>query len=86
MFIKEWSKRIGVLIIDDIERASMPMHDIMGYFYNHIIESNIRIIFIGNEDEIKQIDGNNDDYYNKTKEKVIGEIYTIEPEIEKFIK
>lgn len=86
MCFKGWSKNVKVIIVDDVERSSMPMHDVMGYFYNYIIEQNIRIIFIGNEDEIKSENGSKDEKYIRTKEKVIGETYTIIPQVEDALK
>ncbi len=86
LFFKEWSKKVRVIIVDDLERSSMPIHETMGYFYNYIIEQDIRIIFIGNEDEIKDAEGNLDEHYKRTKEKVIGETYTIQPQIEEAVR
>lgn len=84
--LQDCIKKIRTIIIDDLERASMPTHEIMGYFYNFFIEQGIRVIFIGNEDEIKNDNGVIDEHYIRTKEKVIGETYTIQPQISDAIK
>lgn len=86
MCFSNWSKEVKVIIVDDLERSSMPISDIMGYFYNYIIEQGIRIIFIGNEDEIKNTDGELNIEYKRTKEKVIGETYTIQAQVEDAVK
>lgn len=86
MCFKDWSKQVKVIIVDDLERTCMPVYEILGYFYNYIIEQDIRIIFIGNEDEIKDAKGDHDKKYIRTKEKVIGEVYTVQPQIEDAIK
>ncbi|MGP1440800.1 MAG: AAA family ATPase [Treponema sp.] len=41
-----------VLIIDDIERAEIPISQIFGYFSNIISETDVRVIFVGNEEKI----------------------------------
>lgn len=86
MCFKDWSKEVKVIIADDLERANMPVHEIMGYFYNYIVNQSIRIIFIGNEDEIKDTEGNKDRKFERTKEKVIGETYTLQPQIEDAVQ
>lgn len=79
--LQDCIKKIDAIVIDDLERASMPIHEIMGYLYNYILEQDIRVIFIGNEDEIKS----EDDIYFRTKEKVIGETYTLLPEVQNAV-
>ncbi|KHL91498.1 hypothetical protein QW71_34155 [Paenibacillus sp. IHB B 3415] len=45
-------KKDIVLCFDDLERASMDVHLIMGYINNLVEHDNIKSIIIGNEDEI----------------------------------
>lgn len=62
-----------VLFVDDIERTSMDVKDIFGYF-SPIIEGDTRVVFIANERELQK-----DSEYARIKEKSIGETYELEP-------
>lgn len=78
--LKEGMEKVKVIVVDDLERGKANAKDILAYFSKYI-EDNIRVIFISNEKEIK-------DYgdYLKTKEKVIGQTFKIDPTIEDAIK
>lgn len=41
-----------ILIVDDLERCSIPAEQILGFFSDYILEQNLKTIFIGNTDEI----------------------------------
>ena len=41
-----------LLVVDDLERCSIPPEQILGFFSDYIIEKNLKTIFIGNTDEI----------------------------------
>lgn len=89
-----------VLIVDDIERAEIPISQIFGYFSNIISETDVRVIFVGNEEKIynendiskKEKNSSNTDNsdYNLIKEKTIGMEFLIEADIgdavDSFIK
>lgn len=46
-------KKFKILIVDDIERSSLSINDIFGFFSNIIINSDIRTFFVG---DITRID------------------------------
>jgi len=79
---KELEKKL--LIIDDIERTNLNPVEIFGYFSEYLYQLNMKLIFIGNEDQIPET-GDKKDNYLKIKEKTIGVEFTIKPEIEKAI-
>ncbi|MCF0126782.1 MAG: hypothetical protein HUJ68_13710, partial [Clostridia bacterium] len=79
----------------DIERALISPTEILGYFSNYILESGNKIIFIGNEDEIKDNDVSlkecNEENirlkeWRRIKEKVIGDEYTIMPDFDSALE
>ena len=43
-----------VIIVDDLERCSIPADQIFGFFSEYIIEKNAKVIFICNQDELKK--------------------------------
>lgn len=69
-----------VLFVDDIERTDMKIEDLFGYFFP-FVEGGTRVIFIANENEMK-----NSDSYKIIKEKIIGETYSIIPKYKKCIE
>ena len=73
------SKRL--IVVDDIERidASFSPNQVFAYFSEIITESDIRVIFIGNEEKICDKNENEKNEYLKIKEKTIGIEFTIEP-------
>ncbi len=58
------------IVFDDLERMSLDIEVFFGYIINLL--QDIRIIFIANEDEIRE-------EYAKFKEKIIGEEYSFNP-------
>ena len=66
-----------LVIVDDIERATLSPSQIFGYFYEYLYQLGIKIIFIGNE---KHIPKKND--FERIKEKTIGIEFLIAPESE----
>ncbi len=45
-------KKFKILIVDDIERSSLPINDIFGFFSNIIINPDIRTFFVGDTKKI----------------------------------
>ena len=75
-----------LIVIDDLERCSIPPEQILGYFSEYILEKNLKAIFIGNTEEILTNDNNEiKNNFEKTKEKVIGFEFLIEPEFENAV-
>lgn len=68
------------LIIDDFERAILTPNQIFGYFSEIITESDTRIIFIGNEENIYDKDEEKKNEYLRIKEKTIGVEFELEPD------
>lgn len=64
-----------VIIVDDFERALMPSESILGYFSNLISDSDNRVIFIGNEERVRDRAE-----FNIIKEKTIGMEFLIVPD------
>lgn len=69
-----------ILIFDDLERCSIPIHNTLGYI-NQFVESNeLKVILIANETEIiklELIQENTLNKYTHIKEKLIGKSFNI---------
>lgn len=86
-----------VIIVDDLERCSIPADQIFGFFSEYIIEKNAKVIFICNQEELKKKyiiektannETTNDEYTEKylaIKEKVIGFEFFVEPDYNEAI-
>jgi hypothetical protein len=70
-----------ILIFDDLERCSIPINDILGYINYFVEHQSYRVILIANENELKK-----DDKYQKIKEKLIGKIFELVPNIDLAIE
>ena len=83
IFVDYWmdnsSKKQKILIIDDIERTMMPICEIFGFVSKYIESTNVRIILIGNEEEIKDCN------YTTMKEKVVGETVVLQSDIQSIL-
>lgn len=73
-----------ILILDDIERCSIPITEIFGFFAEEIIEKNLKAIFISNDEKIK--DTQEQDDYKSIKEKIIGMEFKIVPNVTEAVK
>lgn len=80
------SKRL--IVVDDIERidSSFSINQVFAYFSEIITESDIRVIFIGNEEKIYGKSEYEKNEYLQIKEKIIGIEFTIVPEKENAVK
>lgn len=80
------SKRL--IVVDDIERidSSFSINQVFAYFSEIITESDIRVIFIGNEEKIYGKSEEEKNEYLQIKEKIIGIEFTIVPEKENAVK
>ncbi|MDE6244533.1 MAG: KAP family NTPase, partial [Treponemataceae bacterium] len=54
------SKIKKLLVVDDMERCSIPMSELFGFFSEEILEKNVRAIFISNDVKIKELNIDND--------------------------
>lgn len=61
-----------IFIFDDLERANIPISEILGYINYFIEQSNFKVIIIVNENEITD-----NEKFIKFKEKVIGKTFEV---------
>ena len=66
-----------IIIVDDFERSSMKPRDILGYFSPLISETNNRVLFVGNEDELSKTES-----FRNEKEKTIGAEFSIQADLD----
>lgn len=81
-----------LLIVDDIERCSIPMSELFGFFSEEILEKKVRAIFITNDAKIKESNVNEDEKggtlndYKSIKEKIIGMEFEVIPDVPNAVK
>lgn len=81
-----------LLIIDDIERCSIPISELFGFFSEEILEKKVKAIFISNDEKIKKLnslESEKDDLlngYKSIKEKIIGMEFEVNPDISNAVK
>ena len=73
-----------LLIVDDIERCSIPMSELFGFFSEEILENDVRAIFIANDKKIEDAENEKNDY-KSIKEKVIGMEFEVSPDTENAV-
>lgn len=76
--VKKVQKKL--IVIDDFERALMNPCEIFGYFSEIITESDTKVIFIGNEENIYDKEEEKKREYLRIKEKTIGVEFELEPD------
>ncbi len=72
-----------VLCFDDLERANIDRASIFGYINKFVEHHHIKTVLISNEDEFCKEDK---DYYKRTKEKLVGYTFNIDPSLEQIIE
>jgi hypothetical protein len=71
-----------VLVLDDIERSSIPLKDTLGYI-NELTEIlKVRVVLIANEKQFNEEEG---EIYSRFKEKVIGKTFEISQDVESIL-
>ncbi len=73
-----------VIVFDDIERASINLHDLLGYINHYVEHQGYKVILIANEDEILSQQKSNDittNVYQRIKEKLIGKTFELTPHL-----
>lgn len=86
------SKIKKLLVIDDIERCSIPISELFGFFSEEILEKKVKAIFISNDEKIKELNASEskkDDLlndYKSIKEKIIGMEFEVSPDISNAVK
>lgn len=71
-----------ILIFDDIERAEIPINQILSFINKFVEHENLKVIILCNEEAISQQGEKSDNSYSRIKEKVIGRTFKIEPNVE----
>jgi len=68
-----------ILIFDDIERCKIDIEELFGYINNFVEHLECKIILLSAEDKI------NEDKYKEIKEKLIGQTFEVESDIESAV-
>jgi len=71
-----------VLVFDDLERAEMPLSELLSAINRFVEHEGRHLVLLAHQAELRDKDI---DAYDKTKEKVIGRIITIYPDVEAAI-
>ena len=75
----KWASTAGaVLIFDDLERASMPLIDVLGYINQFVEHEGYRVIVVANEEKCQESTQGRP--FSTIKEKVIGRTFEIIPD------
>lgn len=79
-FLKKWCKIHGnlVLVLDDLERASIQIELVLGYVSNMLDEVGIKVILLCDPEQFSE----NKETFLRFKEKVVGNSIAIAPDIE----
>lgn len=79
-FLKKWCKIHGnlVLVLDDLERASIQMELVLGYVSNMLEDMGIKVILLCDTEQFSE----NKKTFLRFREKVVGNSIAIEPDIE----
>lgn len=84
-FYEQVDLAIGrLLVFDDLERCSIPIHDLMGYINQLVEHGKLKAILIANEQEIDPSASDNNlpkSSYHRIKEKLIGRTFEVVPEL-----
>jgi len=70
-----------ILVLDDLERCSIRITDILGYVNQFIEHGGIKVILIANEVELLKQNRKSNAGYARIKEKLIGRTFEIVPEV-----
>lgn len=79
-FLKKWCKirENLILVLDDLERASISLELVLGYVSNMLNEVGIKVIILCDQE---QISDENKKIFLRFKEKVIGNTITVIPDV-----
>ncbi|WP_417837252.1 P-loop NTPase fold protein [Thalassospira tepidiphila] len=67
-----------IIILDDIERSSLPLDELTGFISSYLDEKYFRVILVADEEKI--IEKEKD--YKKHKEKIVGQTLKVDPQID----
>lgn len=74
-----------ILIFDDLERCSIKITDLFGYINEFVEHFNCKVILLSDEEKILKKCGENKEPYNEFKEKLVGQTFTIQPDVKNAI-
>lgn len=75
-----------ILILDDLERCSIPVADILGYVNQFIEHGGLKGVLIANEVELHKDNSEPNSSYSRIKEKLIGRTFEIVPEVDSALE
>lgn len=67
-----------ILVLDDLERCSIPVADLLGYVNQFVEHGGLKTILIANEAELLNREGPG---YARIKEKLVGRTFEVHPEV-----
>lgn len=74
-----------ILIFDDLERCSLKITDLFGYINEFVEHFNCKVILLSDEEKILKKCEENKEPYNEFKEKLVGQTFTIQPDVKSAI-
>ena len=74
-----------LIIFDDLERCKLKSSEIFGYINEFVEHFNCKVILLSDEKKIMQKSNEEKEAYNEFKEKLIGQTFTIQADIENAI-
>ncbi|WP_239787597.1 P-loop NTPase fold protein, partial [Tenacibaculum finnmarkense] len=74
-----------ILIFDDLERCQIELNELFGYINEFVEHFSCNVILIADETKLKDLEETNTKY-KEFKEKLIGQTFTIEPDLNSAIE
>lgn len=74
-----------ILIFDDLERCQIELNELFGYINEFVEHFSCNVILIADESKFKELDKTNIKY-KEFKEKLIGQTFTIEPDLNSAVE
>ena len=89
-FLKEIKEKRLVVVFDDVERADMPLPELLGYLNEYVEHLNVPCILLADKDKWEEAQKCQEDkstlhHLSSTKEKVIGKEFQIQTSVEDVI-
>jgi hypothetical protein len=70
-----------LIVFDDLERSKLKISELFGYINEFVEHYNCKVILLSDEERMKERCKSEEDAYNDFKEKLIGQTFTIQPDI-----
>ena len=89
-FLEEIKKKRLVVIFDDVERADMPLPELLGYLNEYVEHLHVPCILLADKDKWEEAQKCQEDkstlhHLSSTKEKVIGKEFQIQTSVEDVV-